>query len=131
MQQYEEVLKISPRDPIVLNDMAWHLRESDPDRALELADRAHTIAPKSTSIMDTLAVILIERGDTRRAKRVLQQALEIAPESPTLHYRRAMLLEASGETEQAIAELSLILEKNQDFPERADAEAMMQRLRGS
>lgn len=131
MQQYEEVLRISARDPIVLNDMAWHLRESDPDRALELADRAHTIAPKSASIMDTLVVILIERGDTRRAERVLEEAMEIAPDSPTLHYRRAMLLDTRGETKQAIAELSLILEKKQDFPERADAEAMMQRLRGS
>jgi tetratricopeptide (TPR) repeat protein len=131
MAQYDEILKISGNNPIVLNDLAWHLRESDPDRALRLAEKASSIAPQSASIMDTLAAILLMQGDTAGAQRIIENALEIKPESPTLLFRRVMLLEATGKTDEAIMELGSLLKKKQEFPEKAEAEHMLQRLRGS
>ena len=129
--QYDEILKISGNNPIVLNDLAWHLRESDPDRALQFAKRANTIAPQSVSIMDTLAAILLMQGDTAGAQRIIENALEKNPESPTVLFRRAMFLEATGKTDQAIRELDSLLKKKQEFPEKAKAEHMLQRLRDS
>ena len=129
--QYDEILKISGTNPIVLNDLAWHLRESDPDRALQLAEKALSIAPRSVSIMDTLTAILIRQGDTARAHRVIENALEMRPESPTLLFRRAMLLDATGKSDDAIVELTRLLKKDQAFPERAEAELMLKRLQDS
>lgn len=129
MAQYNEILKISGNNPIVLNDLAWHLRESDPDRALQLAEKASSIAPQSASIMDTLAAILLMKGDTAGAHRIIENALEIKPKSPTLLFRRAMLLEATGKADEAIVELTRLLKKDQAFPERPEAESMLARLK--
>ena len=131
IDQYEESLKVSENNPIVLNDLAWHLRESDPERALQLAQKASSIAPQSTSIMDTLAAILIIRGDTARAQQVIDNALEIRPDSPTLLFRKAKLLQATGKTDEAIAELSQLLKTDKRFPERVEAELLLKQLRGS
>jgi putative PEP-CTERM system TPR-repeat lipoprotein len=129
--QFEELLKIAGDNPIVLNDMAWHLRESNPDRALQLAKKAYSIAPQSVSIMDTLAFILIKQGDMTSAQNIIQKALDMAPESPTLIFRRAMLLDATGKSDEAIAELTRLLKKNRAFPEQTEAESMLARLKNS
>ena len=130
MAQYDQILKISENNPVALNDLAWLLRESDPDRALQLAKKASSIAPQSVSIKDTLAAILLIQGDTAGAQSIIENGLEIKPGSPTLLYRRAMLLEATGKADEAIVELDSLLKKNPEFPGRAEVERMIQRLKG-
>lgn len=128
-RQYEDILRTSQDNPVALNDLAWNLKESDPGKALAFAEKANSIAPDSPSIMDTMATILLMTGDTARARRLIGEALEKQPDSPTFHFRRAMLLETTGDTEAAIVELTTLLEKNQAFPERGEAESMLTRLK--
>ena len=129
--QHEQSLKVSENNPIVLNDLAWLLRETDPERALQLAKKASSIAPNSVSIMDTVAAILLIQGDTEAAQTIIGKALEISPDSATVLFRKATLLEATGKTDEAIMVLNSLLQKNPQFPERAEAERMLKRLNGS
>ena len=54
---YETSLERNPNQPAVLNNLAWVLRESDLDRAHELAQRAVAMAPSNKDLQDTLSAI--------------------------------------------------------------------------
>ena len=54
---YETSLARNPSQPAVINNLAWALRESDLDRAYELAQRAVALAPSNENLQETLADI--------------------------------------------------------------------------
>ncbi len=54
---YETSLERNPKQPAVLNNLAWVLRKSDLDRAHELAQRAVAMAPSNKDLQDTLSAI--------------------------------------------------------------------------
>jgi putative PEP-CTERM system TPR-repeat lipoprotein len=131
IEQYDEILEISEDNVTALNNLAWHLRKTHTERALTYAERANTLDPESAVVMDTLAeLILLSKGELRRAQRLNMRALEKRPDSPTFLFRKAMILEASGKQREATTVLRQILDSQQPFPERAEAETMLARLGG-
>jgi tetratricopeptide (TPR) repeat protein len=54
---YETSLERNPQQPAVMNNLAWVLRETDLDRAHELAQGAVALAPDNKDLQDTLAVV--------------------------------------------------------------------------
>jgi len=131
MRQYEMILDTSKNNLAVLNNLAWLLIESDPDRALVYAEKARSMAPDSAVIMDTLAAALLHKGDIIQAQRMNERSLKTNPESPTFLFRRAKILEASGNIDEAIKQLKSLLDNRQTFPERTEAGLMLKRLSGS
>ncbi|MCF6354756.1 MAG: PEP-CTERM system TPR-repeat protein PrsT [Candidatus Polarisedimenticolaceae bacterium] len=128
MHQYQQVLDVSKNNVIALNDLAWHLKESDLDKALFFAEKAYSIASDSPSVLDTLSIILLEKGEAVRALRFIDRALVLQPEDPTLAYHRLLILEKSSDKKELKAKLGKLLKKETDFPERADAEQLLKRL---
>ena len=131
VKQYQQVLKFSENNVIALNNLAWNLRKSDPAQALAYAEKANTVAPESLAVMDTLIVILLEKGDLVRTQRLIERALKQQPENPTLLYRRAMYLEKSGKQNDAIESLEVLLKLDVKFSERIEAEQLLEQLSGS
>ncbi|HDZ62306.1 MAG TPA: PEP-CTERM system TPR-repeat protein PrsT [Nitrospirae bacterium] len=131
IRQYETILKSSKNNLAALNNLAWLLIETDPDRALAYAEKARSLAPDSGVIMDTMAAALLQKGDLARARRMNERALQTKPESPTFLFRKAMIEQGSGNTDEAIKVLRLLLESRQAFPERAEAGLILKRLSGS
>lgn len=76
--------------------------------------------------MDTLAVILLDLGESERALSLLEQAVERVPRNPDIkvHYAQALL--TAGETERARKMLKSILTDFGDFSERAAAEQLLE-----
>ena len=64
----------------------------------------------------------------RAAKRAIEQALELAPEQPSLNYHGAMIDNALGNSAEARRALEQILRASPDFPEAAEAQALLQSL---
>lgn len=128
--QYEKSLQVSENNPQALNNLAWTLRKTDPERALAYAERAYSINPESSGIMDTLSVVLLANGELARAERMNMRALEKNPASSSLLFHKARILEAAGKQDEAVTLLMKILQDQQTFPERDEAEAMLARLGG-
>ena len=131
LNQYEAVLKVSANNLLALNNLAAYLSESNPERALKLAEKAYAIAPDNSTILDTLSLVYLNRGDLSRALRFNERSLENSPDMPLYLLRKASILEAAGNKDEAVTELKSLLRKRQSFPERAQAEQMLQRLSGS
>jgi cellulose synthase operon protein C len=125
---YGDVLARWQDDPVALNNLAMLLRSRDPERALDLAERAHRRAPRDPDVADTLGLVLLAKGDIPRAREVLEPAQAARPDDPALalHYAQA-LARASGRQTEAIQLLEPIADKG--FPEQEQAQALLRRLK--
>ena len=105
IEQYSRVLEINGNNLVALNNLAWYLRDTNPQQALEYAKRANEIKPESATLMDTLAVVLLKNGETHKAQRTIARALANAPNNLTMRYHSAMIDASAGDKASAIKTL--------------------------
>ena len=127
--QYNEILALSAKNVLALNNLAWQLRDANPAQALKYAEQAHSLAGESPDVADTYAVVLMKNGETERALRLSEQALE-KKRSPDMVYHRAMILDAAGRDEEAVELLVPLLRDSEKTPfgERKEAQELLARL---
>jgi cellulose synthase operon protein C len=121
-------VKLESRNLVALNNLAWLIREKEPVQALDYARRAAELAPDSAEVLDTLAVVEYLNKDYRRAERSIDRALNQQPDNPSLLYHSAMIDVALEDESQARATLEELLESNAEFPELAEAKALLAQL---
>ena len=127
--QYRKVLELSEKNIFAMNNLAWYLRKSSPDEALAIAEKASALAPESVAIMDTLAAILIEKGEYRRAERYIDRALRKFPDNPRYLYHRVLILEKTAGVEIAKNELEALLEMHGDFSDIEQAKQLLKKYK--
>lgn len=125
---YERALGANPRNVVAMNNLAWLLRERDPAKALEYAETAYSYAPDDPNVMDTLAVLLLAKGEVTRAASISKQAVRKQPANGSLLYHRAQILDAEGKRDEAKSVLQNALTSDPDFPERSEAQSMLDSL---
>ena len=117
-----------PDNVVVLNELAWLLKESQPGRALEYAERANALQPDSPALMDTLALSLYYNQKYQRARDVMRDALSQAPGHPALRYHEALIDVALGDNAKAIKTLQSLVSDNTEFSEMQEAKALLAKL---
>ena len=105
----EIIIEQAPTNSQALNTLAWLIRGKEPKKALEYAERAKSLAPDSPYIMDTLAMILLDKGEGKRALKLLTDAVNIVPEQRTINYHLAQALINNQKDQQARKVLEKIL----------------------
>jgi len=124
---FSRAVKLAPNNVMVLNNLAWLLRDEDPKQALAYAERA----AQSTSdprVMDTLGVLLLNQGENDRAVTILQEASKKRPDMLSIRYHLAQAQAQQGDRLQARKELQRILSEGRDFPEKQEAQALLGEL---
>jgi tetratricopeptide (TPR) repeat protein len=89
---YERMLAIDPRSAPALDRLARLYDENlgKPDKALELAKRAHDLKPDDPQAADTLGWILFRQGDYHAALANLTAAAEREPDDTEVRYHLGM-----------------------------------------
>ncbi|WP_231362631.1 XrtA/PEP-CTERM system TPR-repeat protein PrsT [Thioalkalivibrio sp. ALMg9] len=128
VDSYRRIVEQDGDDVIALNNLAWSLRESDTRQALEHARRAAELAPEAAPVLDTLGAVLIHAGEPVEAADILGRASELAPDDPGIQYHLAWAESERGERDAAAERLRRVLDRHDQFPQRADAEALLDRL---
>jgi putative PEP-CTERM system TPR-repeat lipoprotein len=128
LAELENANKAVPANPAILNDLAWRLRKSDPSAALSYAEKAYSLAPANLTVIDTLTALLLDTGSKERALRLLRQYRGQMSENFTLRYRYATALAEASDRREAKRELQDLLAGKRPFPERDQAEALLQKL---
>lgn len=123
---YRQVLEQVPSQPTALNNLAVILADSDPNQAVQLAERALQQAPKDPEVMDTLGMALLAAGDSARARALLNQAYALSNQRPLIGLNLARAVAADGEPARAREVLQSVV--RQDFAEQAEARALMRSL---
>lgn len=130
---YDEVLNIQPDNAVATNNLAMILvnNKSDPDSL----QRAKNLILSSQSknhpaLLDTLGWIYFHLGEYNNAHSALDKAIAQAPNIPTFLYHKGVVFLKVGDKDIArkylLEALSLGI-----FPERADAESVLDRIKGS
>lgn len=128
IEQYEEIIDLDEVNVIALNNLSWYLLESKPKDSLEYAQRAYAQAPESVSVMDTLALALLQNERVVEARRILDRALELAPGNPDLIVHEAEISMAEGDNAAALRSLNKALKLKAEFAEREKAEKLLAEL---
>ncbi|MHA7924525.1 MAG: tetratricopeptide repeat protein [Marinobacter sp.] len=78
---YQAAIGYQPDNPVALNNLAWLLREKEPEQAINLASRAQKLAPENAAILDTYGWILHLAGRHEDAKPLIEKALDLSPDN--------------------------------------------------
>lgn len=128
IEQLEIIVKSEPSNPIVLNNIAHAYHQEKDPRALDFAERAYARAPNSADVMDTLAWILLDRGDTKRSVSLLQNAATISPQSLDIRYHLAVAMLKAGNRNGARDELNAVVSSGKPFASITEAKALLSKL---
>ena len=126
--KYKEVLAIKADDPLALNNLAYVSGQLKDPKAIEYAEKALKLAPNSPAILDTLGVLLVEKGDTKRGVEYLQRASTLSPASAAIRLNLARGLIKDGQKAAAKKELETLAQLGDRFPGQTDVTKLMQGL---
>jgi tetratricopeptide (TPR) repeat protein len=129
IKEYETVVAAEPDNVAVLNNLAWNYSQKGDSRARSTAQRAYELSPEDASIMDTLGWILIEEGDLAEGVELLQEAVALNGGRPELRYHLAVGLAKLDRKEEARRTLEEILQDDQRFSSRSEAEKLLSELK--
>jgi putative PEP-CTERM system TPR-repeat lipoprotein len=98
---YQAVIAQAPGDIGALNNLAYAASRIKDPSALGYAERAMALAPRSVPVMDTMATVLVEKGDFARALPLYVKLLQMAPEAAHIRLGYANALIKSGDKAEA------------------------------
>ena len=131
MEHYREVLKIEENYPPAANNLAWLIASEpggDLGEALMFAMRAKQASPDSPVIADTLGWVHLKRQSYSLAITQFELALEKLPGNPTMAYHLALALRGNSQSQKAEEILKQLIKENADFPDRENAEKLLEEL---
>lgn len=114
VQQYRQMQEIAPKNPMVLNNLAWTLGKLKDKSAVSVAQQAATLAPNSPIVLDTLGMLQFESGDKAKGIENLKKAVSLGPNLPQIRFSLAKALAANGDKEGATKELEMALRNASD-----------------
>jgi putative PEP-CTERM system TPR-repeat lipoprotein len=127
-RHYRAVAESQPDNGVALNNLAWVAGRLKDPLALEYAEKANRLAPGQPAVMDTLAVLLLEGGETQRAVQLLKKAVELAPGAPEIRLNLAKALIRSGDRPGARKELETLSRLGERFPGQAEIAQLMRQV---
>ena len=125
---FKAVLEIEPDNVIALNNMAYILATQDSAKALEYAEKANRLAPNQPALIDTLAMVLAEKGEFRRAVELMRQVLTLDPKLPLFRFNLAKILIKAGDKAEARKELEILAKLGEKFPAQSQVSSLMNSL---
>jgi putative PEP-CTERM system TPR-repeat lipoprotein len=128
LAQYRSVLAIEPNNAMVLNNAAWTANQVKDPKALEYAEQANKLVPDNPMIMDTLGVILVDKGDTARGLELIKKAVDGAPKANNIRLNYAQALIKAGQKDAAKKELETLQKLGDKFAGQAEVTKLMQGL---
>jgi len=121
---YRKVLELDPAHVPSLNNVAWLLRRSRPDEALQTARRALELAPKDPNVLDTVGMLYLDRRDLTQAGWYVGKAHEQNPRNHQISLHLAEVAHAKGNTAEALKLIDGVLAEARDPALHKQAESL-------
>jgi len=128
--RFKQALQVEPRNPLLLNDLAYTQVQLHDPGALATAERARRAAPYLPAVLDTLAAAHAAAGQVEPALARQAEALALVPKSAPIRLRLAQLQAQAGQPEKAREEARRVLAMQPREAERAAAEKLLAKLGG-
>jgi putative PEP-CTERM system TPR-repeat lipoprotein len=125
---YERALASRPKDPVILNNLAWLYFEQGDARAVEHARRAYELAPARAEIADTYGWLLVQGGRNDEGIKVLEPVVRAPRSPPAARVHLAVALANQGDNARAQELLAQIDHQSLDEATREAAEQLARDL---
>lgn len=127
-KHYRTLVEAQPNNPAMLNNLAWALGQIKDPQAIEFAEKAFKLAPEQPAVIDTLGVMLVDKGDTARGIELLRKASSQAPQNSMIRLNLAKALIKTGKKDEAKKELDELAKLGEKFAAHAEVAKMLQGL---
>jgi putative PEP-CTERM system TPR-repeat lipoprotein len=125
IRHYQKLAAASPKDGVVLNNLAVsYLALKDP-KAEEIARRAYEVAGNEAYALDTYGWVLVEHGKVKEGLPLLEKAKSLSPKTDEISYHLAVALARSGDKVRARKELEALLALKKTSPYAQQARSLL------
>ncbi len=107
-KMYAQVVQIEPAHAVALNNLAWVGGQLKRPDAVSHAEKAVALAPDRPGHIDTLAMLLAQRGAYDKALQWQRKALAMQPENPLFRLNLARIQILAGRKDEARRELQTL-----------------------
>ncbi|GAB3267060.1 tetratricopeptide repeat protein [Chitinimonas naiadis] len=128
VKYYRTLLETQPENALLLNNLAWAAAQAKDPKALEYAEKAYKLAPEQPAVLDTLGVLLSDKGDMKRGLELLRKAVSLAPQAPQLRLNLAKALIQAGQRDEAKKELDTLAKLGDKSPYQAEVAQLQKSL---
>lgn len=125
---YREMLVALPDHVSANNNIAWCLMHQKKPGALAYAEKASRQAPKSTSVLDTLASALADAGQVTKALELQKKVVATEPVLPEVRLNLARIAIQAGDKKLARAELEKLAYEGDKFSAQAEVAQLLRSL---
>jgi len=115
---YGKLAKQTKNNPVVLNNLAWLLKESNPEQGIVYASQALEIDSESAFIQDTLAMLYLETGENAKALNLSRRAANAMPDFADIQLNYVKVLVANDRRTKAKEILNGLYKKSSSEEER-------------
>ena len=129
-RQYQKLLSIEPDNAIAANNLAYDLLEhsGNIDRAATLAEKAHRLMPRASTMADTLGWAYVKKGTPGRAINLLGPLVGASPDNPIYRYHLGVAYEKNSEADKAREQFERALQLNPPQTERTKIQEALEVL---
>ena len=122
---YVSVVQLQPSSAVAYNNLAWVHGQLKKDTAISYAEKANALAPNQAPFMDTLAMLLSEKGDYAKALEWQNRAIALQPANLTFKLNIAKIYLKSGDKAKAKPLLEDLAKLGDKFTEHAEVDAVL------
>ena len=124
-KNYAALVKVQPNSAAAYNNLAWVTSKLNKEGAIAYAEKANTLAPNQPAFMDTLAMLLSDKGDYPKAVEIQNKVLALQPQNPLFKLNLAKIHIKSGQKDLAKKELEDLTKLGDKFPAQAEVATLL------
>ena len=98
---YQKLDNLVPDNAIVLNNLAWLMKDVDVPKGINYGKRALQLDSGNPYIMDTLAMLYLASGENKEALQLATKAANLAPDFVEIQINYARVMSANKRTDDA------------------------------
>lgn len=125
---YLNIIRLQPNYAIAYNNLAWVTAKLSKDGAVAYAEKANAMAPNQPAFMDTLAVLLSDKGDYAKAAELQTQAIKLQSDNPVFKLNLAKIHLKGGRKDLARQQLDELVKLGDKFGGQAEAASLLKDL---
>lgn len=125
---YAAVIKSQANNAVAYNNLAWVSAKLGKEGAIALAEKANTLAPNQPAFIDTLALLLSDKGDYAKAAELQIKAVGLQPQNPLLKLNLAKIHLKGGKKDLAKKELDELATLGNKFGAQAEVSELLKGL---
>lgn len=129
INHHEALAEMSPRDVVILNNLASLYHRRGDKRSYDYAKRAYDLAPNQPQTIDTYGWMLVQKGDVEQGLRLLRNAQARSDSQPEIGYHIAVALDALGRHQEALREIQAVIALGKSFKDEDNARKLLDRLK--